>query len=161
MKYLIFILLSIMNLQVYAEKLPTSDEIYNGLMPSEKTRGLSIEKREKPSMNFTVNFDYNSAVITKASEEILNHLGSALSKKELSAYNFQIIGHTDAKGDAQFNLDLSNRRAKAVAEYLINNFSIPSSHLTPIGKGKSELLPGIDPFDGKNRRVQVINLLTK
>jgi outer membrane protein OmpA-like peptidoglycan-associated protein len=150
-----------MNLQVYAEKLPTSDEIYNGLMPSEKTRGLSIEKREKPSMNFTVNFDYNSAVITKASEEILNHLGSALSKKELSAYNFQIIGHTDAKGDAQFNLDLSNRRAKAVAEYLINNFSIPSSHLTPIGKGKSELLPGIDPFDGKNRRVQVINLLTK
>jgi len=158
MKYLITLLLFIFNLQVQAEKIPTVEDIYNGLMPSEKTRGLSIEKRE---MNFTVNFDYNSAVITKSSEEILNNLGSALSKKNLGVYKFQIIGHTDAKGDAQFNFDLSNRRAKAVAEYLIKNFSIPSDHLTPIGKGKSELLPGIDPLDGKNRRVQVVNSLTK
>jgi len=161
MKYLILIILSIFYLHAYAEKLPTSEEIYNGLMPSEKTRGLSIEKREKPSMNFTVNFDYNSSIVTKASEEILNRLGDALSKKDLGAYRFQIIGHTDAKGDEQFNLDLSKRRARAVTEYLIKNFSIPSDHLTPIGKGKSELLPGIDPYDGKNRRVQVINLLTK
>ncbi len=158
MKYLILIILSIFNLQAYAENMPTSEEIFNDLMPSEKTRGLSIEKREK---NLTVNFDYNSAAVTKASEEILNHLGNALSKKELRVYKFQIIGHTDAKGDAEFNLDLSKRRAQAVTEYLIKNFSIPSDHLTPIGKGKSELLPGIDPFDGKNRRVQVINLLTK
>ena len=158
MKYLILIILSIFNLQAYAENMPTSEEIFNDLMPLEKNRGLTIEKREK---NLTVNFDYNSAVVTKASEEILNRLGNALSKKELSVFKFQIVGHTYAKGDAEFNLDLSKRRAKAVTEYLIKNFSIPADHLTPIGKGKSELLPGIDPFDGKNRRVQVVNLLTK
>ena len=158
MKYLILIILSIFNLQAYAENIPTSEEIFNDLMPLEKNRGLTIEKREK---NLTVNFDYNSAVVTKAAEGILNNLGDALSKKGLRVYKFQIIGHTDAKGDEQFNLDLSNRRAKAVTEYLIKNFSIPADHLTPIGKGKSELLPGIDPFDGKNRRVQVVNLLTK
>ena len=53
MKYLILIILSIFNFQAYAENMPTSEEIFNDLMPLEKNRGLTIEKREK---NLTVNF---------------------------------------------------------------------------------------------------------
>lgn len=66
-------------------------------------------------------------------------------------------GHTDAKGSADYNQKLSERRAEAVRQYLIAQFALDKSRLTAKGFGKTRLLDPTKPEDGVNRRVQVLN----
>ena len=54
-------------------------------------------------------------------------------------------------------MNLSQQRAKAVAEYLVNDHGINPARLTSVGKGESVLLETNNPNSGKNRRVEVIN----
>ncbi|MCF0054847.1 OmpA family protein [Dyadobacter sp. CY356] len=71
-----------------------------------------------------------------------------------------IIGHTDADGSDDANLELSKRRAKAVAQALTTTFGIDSSRLETNGKGKSEPVDSNDTAAGKanNRRVEFVKL---
>ncbi len=67
--------------------------------------------------------------------------------------NMLIVGHADASGDADYNLDLSLRRAESVRTALIYGFGIDEERLRAEGYGESEpLYP--DPYDGRNRRVE-------
>ncbi|TAK48681.1 MAG: OmpA family protein [Xanthobacteraceae bacterium] len=66
-----------------------------------------------------------------------------------------IAGHTDADGDDQANMALSERRAKAVADYLAKA-GIAADHLKPVGYGRSRPVASNDSEDGKalNRRIE-------
>ena len=64
----------------------------------------------------------------------------------------------DAKGSAEYNQKLSERRADVVRRYLIAQFGIDKSRLTAKGFGKAQLLDPARPEDGVNRRVQVLNM---
>jgi outer membrane protein OmpA-like peptidoglycan-associated protein len=66
-----------------------------------------------------------------------------------------IEGHTDALGPDRYNFELSERRAIAVARYLVVHHGIAPERLQVAGKGKSEPLLS-DPYDPRNRRVQFI-----
>ncbi len=63
-------------------------------------------------------FQYDSDVIRNVSFDILNEVGATLRRNPDIAL-MRIEGHTDSMGDAQYNLDLSYRRARAVVEYLV------------------------------------------
>ncbi|WCL80331.1 OmpA family protein [Saprospira sp. CCB-QB6] len=72
----------------------------------------------------------------------------------------EIRSHTDSRGDANYNLELSSRRAKAVADYLIAK-GISEARLSYLGLGESQLLNGCDDFSscneaqhGENRRTE-------
>ena len=160
MKYLFIILLSgFFNLS-YANELPTEEEIYQKLVPYEKTRGLTIKKKEKASFDFDmINFEFDSAIITINSYEILKRIGNVLNREDMKKIEFEIIGHTDAKGDVNYNQKLSERRANSVKNYLIKNYNIKSSRLKIIGKGESQLLPNMDALNPKNRRVEISTIL--
>jgi len=84
MKYLFIILLSgFFNLS-YANELPTEEEIYQKLVPYEKTRGLTIKKKEKASFDFDmINFEFDSAIITINSYEILKRIGNVLNREDM------------------------------------------------------------------------------
>jgi outer membrane protein OmpA-like peptidoglycan-associated protein len=71
------------------------------------------------------------------------------------ALSLLIEGHTDALGSDRYNLELSERRAIAVARYLVVHHGIAPERLQVAGKGKSEPLLS-DPYDPRNRRVQFI-----
>jgi|TARA_B100000787_G_C16098153_1_gene252168 outer membrane protein OmpA-like peptidoglycan-associated protein len=160
MKYLFIIIFSIFLNLAYANELPTEDEIYQQLVPYEKSRGLTIKKKEKASFDFDmINFEFDSSVISINSYEILKRIGNVLNRDDMQTVKFEIIGHTDAKGDANYNQKLSEKRAKSVKNYLIDNYEIKSSRLNDIGKGESQLLPNIDSLDSKNRRVQINTIL--
>ena len=160
MKYLFIIIFSIFLNLAYANELPTEDEIYQQLVPYEKSRGLTIKKKGKASFDFDmINFDFDSSVISINSYEILKRIGNVLNRDDMQTVKFEIIGHTDAKGDANYNQKLSEKRAKSVKNYLIDNYEIKSSRLNDIGKGESQLLPNIDSLDSKNRRVQINTIL--
>jgi outer membrane protein OmpA-like peptidoglycan-associated protein len=110
------------------------------------------------SVNLYVSFPYNSVDLLADAQITLDRLGYALSDNRLGDFKFMIAGHTDAKGGAEFNQKLSERRAQAVRQYLITQFGIEPNRLTAQGYGKSQLLDPAHPEDGVNRRVQVLNV---
>lgn len=117
--------------------------------------------REKPSIDLEINFDYNSASVGPKAVPILVALGRALSAAELKGTVFLINGHTDGKGGAEYNQDLSERRAEAVKRLLVEQFSLPTTTLVAVGYGKTQFKNSADPFAGENRRVQIVNTEVK
>lgn len=105
-----------------------------------------------------IEFDYDKDVIRTISYPKLNAAFDVLEAHP--NYRFYVEGHTDAAGSAQYNQDLSERRAASVVRYLVNK-GIPASQLIPVGKGESELKhPECDPVSNcqpwknlENRRV--------
>ena len=65
----------------------------------------------------------------------------------------QVEGHTDALGSEDYNLALSQRRAVAVASYLVERQGIEPSRLVVVGRGEEAPLTE-NAFDPRNRRVQ-------
>ncbi|HEY1360865.1 MAG TPA: tetratricopeptide repeat protein [Xanthobacteraceae bacterium] len=111
-----------------------------------------------PSVDLYVNFGYDSADLTSDARITLDRLGAALRDSRLDRFGFLIAGHTDAKGSADYNQGLSERRADAVRRYLISQHGIASARLSSIGYGSSQLLDPTRPEDGVNRRVRVVNV---
>jgi len=134
-----------------------------------KTRSLSLGEREeiasiastKPNIDLEINFDYNSAEISKASLQAAQELGKALSNPSLRGSTFVVAGHTDGIGGDAFNQDLSERRADTIKNYLMQKFGINGSDLVTVGYGKTKLKDAQNPADRINRRVQVVNMETK
>lgn len=113
-----------------------------------------------PSVSVTVVFASGSAVLTPAAMEQLNPLGRALVSSDLAPFRFRIEGHTDTVGPAEENRLLSERRANAVRDYLVERFGIAPARLVTEGLGESRLLvptPDETPQQ-RNRRVQILNL---
>ena len=131
-----------------------------------KTRSLSVADREqiaslakeRPQIDLEINFEYNSASVTQASEPQLHNLGKALTSSELSGAVFMLGGHTDAKGTDSYNQSLSERRAETVKKFLMETYKIPAENLVSTGYGESELKNKADPLAAENRRVQIVNM---
>jgi OOP family OmpA-OmpF porin len=113
-----------------------------------------------PAVNLTVNFASGSAELTPEAIRTLDALGSALASKDLTAYRFRIEGHTDTVGSHDYNRALSERRAKAVVDYVANKFGVNPNRLEPVGMGEDGLMVATPPQtpEPRNRRVQVVNL---
>jgi outer membrane protein OmpA-like peptidoglycan-associated protein len=82
-------------------------------------------------------------------------LAKALQDPRLAKMSFQIIGHTDARGTDEYNLDLSRRRAEAVRARLIEHHGVDAAKLKAEGRGKRELKDPSRPEHEVNRRVQI------
>jgi outer membrane protein OmpA-like peptidoglycan-associated protein len=125
---------------------------------SPETAIESAEQKRAPSVDLEVLFAYNSAEITNQAISVLKTLGQALRDASLADDAFLIAGHTDARGGAAFNMDLSQRRAEAVRQFLIGNFGIDATKLVAKGFGLRHLKNAAQPLAAENRRVQVVNL---
>jgi OmpA-OmpF porin, OOP family len=71
---------------------------------------------------------------------------------------FVIEGHTDSTGGEAHNKVLSERRAQAVINYLVTKHGLPRDRFEWRGLGSAKLLLPNDPTNGRNRRVQVLNI---
>ncbi len=103
-------------------------------------------------------FDEWKHDIKKESEPQLSEIGKALKDLQVKGLNFVIEGHTDSRGDKDRNQILSENRAKAVKEYLVNKFNVDPSRIQTQGFGfHRPLLPNDSPEHmAKNRRVEVL-----
>jgi outer membrane protein OmpA-like peptidoglycan-associated protein len=134
-----------------------------------KTRSLSLSEREqiaeiattKPNIDLEIQFDYNSASISKASMSSVKALGEALSDPKLKGSTFVVAGHTDGVGGDAFNQNLSERRAETIRQYLVSQYHLGSGDLVAVGYGKTKLKDANNPADAVNRRVQVVNMESK
>lgn len=80
----------------------------------------------------------------------------------LQAYpnsTIQIVGHTDSDGDAAYNQQLSERRANAVADVLLDA-GVPFARIQSFGRGENQpVASNLDPAGkSKNRRVEIVIL---
>jgi outer membrane protein OmpA-like peptidoglycan-associated protein len=149
-----------------AQDAPSSESIIKKLEPQPRTRslkprGVKVEEGPNsdapPSVNLYINFEFNSDKLGTDAQIVLRNLGTALKDQRLAKYRFLIAGHTDAVGDAAYNQTLSERRAKAVQDYLVFHYGIDAQRLKSVGYGKTRLLDSTNPNAGVNRRVQIVN----
>jgi outer membrane protein OmpA-like peptidoglycan-associated protein len=130
------------------------------------TRGLSVPERnqladavsDKPTLDFVIYFDFNSANISSRSKASLDALGTALQDDSLKGGSIMVAGHTDAKGRGEYNQSLSERRAAAVRTYLNEKFDVAHDTVTVVGYGAERLKDKGSPYASVNRRVQIVNL---
>ena len=127
------------------------------LSPEERARVASIAL-EKPSIDLDINFDYNSASISRKALPAVAELGKALSSPELKGSMVLLAGHTDGKGGDEYNQALSERRAEAIKRYLVEKFGLKPENLVAAGYGKTQLKNAANPAADENRRVQVVNM---
>ncbi|HWZ97984.1 MAG TPA: OmpA family protein [Candidatus Dormibacteraeota bacterium] len=110
----------------------------------------------KSSGEATVLFKFNSAKLTDDGKQQLDQLvsGPASSAKR---YFVAIQGFTDKTGSADYNLDLSRRRAQAVQTYLVAQRNVPVYRIQIVGLGKDKPINDQKTRDdrSKNRRVEV------
>lgn len=142
----------------YAQN-PSTDQIVRSLAnppPSGDLRGIRL----RPTVNFTVEFETDSAKLTPQATRTLDELGRALTSSALSGYRFRIEGHTDTVGTREYNRALSERRAASVLDYLVARWRIDPSKLEAVGMGEDQLLVPTGPnvSEVRNRRVAVVNL---
>src|SRR5262249_43249245 len=96
--------------------------------PSPATRvnrePLSEQLGQLAQFTIAIQFDFDSARIRPDSFRAVGLMADALYHPYLQGYRFLIVGHTDGKGDRAYNLKLSQQRADAIRDALINPFGI-------------------------------------
>ncbi|MHC5310484.1 OmpA family protein [Myroides sp. LJL116] len=106
-----------------------------------------------------INFAFDQKEITEQSKPELNKLVQVM--KRYPTMRIQVDSHTDSKGKAEYNLALSEQRAKATVEYLISQ-GISPDRLEYKGYGSSRTKVDCDPCseleDAINRRSEFIIL---
>jgi outer membrane protein OmpA-like peptidoglycan-associated protein len=167
---LLFVAGCIVPASAQTPRVPTAEEIIRKLQlplqispDSLRNNAIAIEGRrqrpqESPSIDLHVNFEYASANLSADARIVLDNLGSALGDPALGDSRFRIGGHTDARGSDAYNLGLSRRRARSVADYLMRQHRIDAKRLDVEGFGRSQLLDPGNPEGAVNRRVQITNL---
>lgn len=119
-----------------------------------RTRNLVPQKRQ---IDLVINFDYGSARLQPVSLPLLESLAEAMKDERLRAVRFKVEGHTDGRGSARYNEDLSARRAQSVATFLETQ-GVATGRLDTQGRGFSELLIPDRPAAPENRRVRIVAL---
>ena len=99
----------------------------------------------------TVFFQFDEAAITPETREILNRNAECLRKA--SGRGIALVGHTDPRGTEEYNIALSERRARSVANYL-SRLGIDADRLSVVPKGETEASGVDDSGWGRDRRVQ-------
>lgn len=128
-----------------------------GGAPRSLTRGrVTIDG--PPTIDMRIQFEIDSAKLDLVGLAMVDKLGAALADPRLTAFRFEIAGHSDASGEKDYNLRLSTQRAQAVRDYLITRHRIAPDRLSATGYGNSKPLNSADPNDPVNRRVQITNL---
>lgn len=102
-------------------------------------------------------FDFNSAELTDSSKYILDERMERFHGNVQSTSNIMIVGHTDSVGPAEYNQQLSEDRANAVADYIRENAYNSDITIKTVGMGEAEpWISNSSEFSRQqNRRVKI------
>jgi OmpA-OmpF porin, OOP family len=102
-----------------------------------------------------IRFDSGKAEIAADSAGLLDRLIETALRCPNA--NIEVAGHTDSDGEEAANQALSEKRAQAVADYLVKA-GLPVNRFTPVGYGSTQPIAGNDTEQGKaqNRRIDFV-----
>jgi outer membrane protein OmpA-like peptidoglycan-associated protein len=103
----------------------------------------------------SVKFGFNRDNLTPKSKEALDQLATSFASTK--GYIIALEGGTDSVGSADYNYDLSQRRASSVIQYLASKYNVPAYKIYVIGLGKDKPAETNKTSAGRadNRRVDV------
>jgi len=103
----------------------------------------------------SVKFGFNTDNLTQKAQEALDQLASSIASTK--GYIIALEGGTDSVGPADYNYDLSQRRANSVIQYLASKHNVPAHKIYVIGLGKDKPVETNKTSTGRadNRRVDV------
>ena len=164
----------------YFDEVPAASDIAAQLFPR-RTRGIVIKNpvstppasqvvtRVAPqvapqatpqaterSVALPVHFHFGKTTLIAESKPYLDSIGEFMLKEEYLDETLIIEGHTDSIGPDNYNQRLSELRALAVKDYLVDRYGIDPLRLFPAGKGESQLYDQANPKSGRNRRVEFL-----
>jgi len=102
-------------------------------------------------------FDYDSANLREGATTSLQKLGRLIQRNPQAV--FKVEGHTDSFGTDEYNMNLSERRADTVKDWLVQNMGIEPDRIQTQGFGKTRLIVPADRSVEEqqlNRRVEIV-----
>lgn len=109
----------------------------------------------QPARSYLVFFDWDKATLSTRARQIIHEAAENSTRVQYTQIN--VNGYTDTSGSAKYNMGLSIRRAKAVANELVRD-GVPKNAIVIKGFGETHLLvptgPGVR--EPQNRRVEII-----
>lgn len=123
----------------------------------QEMEGVTIQRVEEGiavSFDSGILFDFDSATLRADGYDNLRKLTKIINRDKDTI--LMIVGHTDSRGDENYNLRLSERRAQSASTFMVTQ-GLTSSRINTVGKGEYEPLSENDTDAGrqKNRRIEV------
>jgi len=143
------------------QTIPDPKAVAEGLFPEDACEQLKAAGFKcmgfKPAVRYSLpasSFKLGSAELPDALKKQLEVFAEVLKAKRGSNKVVRIEGHADASGAAAANLTLSQRRADAVRDFLVE-MGADAAMITPVGVGANAPKNSKDPFAPENRRVEI------
>ena len=117
------------------------------------TQASTAHQAAKSENGYFIHFALNSFDLEPQFKEHLERLSSVLMSDAMLKTCLRVTGHTDTSGDANYNMQLSQKRAIMVATYLAEAGKIDPTRVQIAALGETKPLPDIAGSDPHNRRV--------
>lgn len=133
------------------------DRSSNGKMNLMGFKNYSVPKERQQFSNILFK-EWSYEIEDKESVDQLNEIGKALASTQMGDASFLVEGHTDNRGDIRRNQELSEQRAQAVKQFLMERFGIDQAKIVTQGFGYSrpKFLNDTPEHMRQNRRVEVV-----
>jgi outer membrane protein OmpA-like peptidoglycan-associated protein len=110
-----------------------------------------------PAFNAQIQFDADTPIIQPDSYQTVGRIADALVHASMLPYTFLIVGHVESNQKTrEANAILSQRRADAIRDVLVNTFKISTKRLQPIGLGEEQFLDRAKPTSPVNGQLQIL-----
>lgn len=119
---------------------------------------VAPELLKLPSYLADIQFDTDTPIVLPESYQTVGRLADALMHASLLPYSFLIVGHVEPSGRREANAILSQRRADAIRDILVNTFKISAKRLQSVGLGEEQLLDAAHPNAPINRQMQMVTV---
>lgn len=122
------------------------------------SEGCSILVEEVAEIELQVQFDFDSDVVKPYYYNDIRRVADFLDEYEDTVAELE--GHTDSIGPEEYNEGLSERRANAVREVLVERFDVHPGRVTTVGYGESEPVASNDTPGGREQNRRVVTVLS-
>jgi OmpA-OmpF porin, OOP family len=126
--------------------------------PPQKRPPIAPDLTKLPAFNVDIVFDVDTPIVQPESYQAVGRIADAMVHSSLLPYNFLIVGHIEASGRRENNAILSQRRADAIREILVNTFKISAKRIQSVGLGEEQLLDPARANAPVNNQIQIMTL---
>ncbi len=145
------------NIQYALDILREEDHVIEPLVTASSTIKEAIDSEGKVVLG-GLYFEMDKTELRQASNVALEEIATYL--KHESTATFKVVGHTDSTGGDDYNLNLSQGRAREVVSRLVEDYAISADMLVAVGAGETQPVESNHSILGrsKNRRVELVLL---